>query len=410
MSVQALRVRRTFLQQVFWTLLIQGSGAILAFATVAWLGRTQGPAPQGVFSRTKTELEFLTSVASFGLPQALMYFAQTRRLSVPRALRISAAAALLGALGAVVYGMVRADGPSVAVIAGAVFVMVWHGNLRTILLGVSTARAFNLVTAGPQALVLVWVLSATPALGMSTPVAAAGYALAFGIVALVARSRLFGRAATGVVEVSRRRLASYGVATWVSAMAVTGSLLACTLYVDASLDPRALGLFTATVVLAQVALTPLNYVLPLLLKRWVASTSHRRWPYLVIGSTPPLVAAAVFRVMGTSWADGRLGEYARISHALWMVCAVVGLEVAVRLMTADQLAKARPWAPAVADVIRVASVGAMLAILRPDNFLEVVAVWSFASLGALTALGVLEFQSRRTRIHPELPVLDGVGT
>ena len=411
MSVQALRARRTFFRQVFWTLLIQGSGAILAFATVAWLGRTQGPAPQGVFSRTKTELEFLASVASLGLPQALMYFAQTRRLSVSRALRISAVAALLGALGAVVYGLIRDEGPAVAIIAAAVFAMVWHGNLRTILLGVSTARSFNLVTAGPQALVLVWVLSATPGLGMSTPLAAGGYAVAFGIVALLAGSRLSGRAATEAVEeVPTRRLASYGVATWVSAMAVTGSLLACTLYVDASQDPRALGLFTATVVLAQVALTPLNYVLPLLLKRWVASTGHRRWPYLIIGSTPPLVAAAALKVVGTSWADGWLGDYALISDALWMVCAVVGLEVAVRLLTADQLAKGRPWAPAAADVVRVASVGAMLVILRPDNFLDVVAVWGLASLGALTALGVLEFQSRRTQIPPNLPVLDSVGT
>ncbi|GAA4719564.1 hypothetical protein GCM10025782_16180 [Pedococcus ginsenosidimutans] len=409
MIVHALRTRQAFARQVFWTLLIQGSGALLAFATVAWLGRTQGPVPQGVFSRTKTELEFLASVASLGLPQALMYYAQTQRLSVSRALRISSAAAVLGALGAVVYGLVRGEGLAVAAVAAAVFAMVWQGNLRTILLGVSTARSFNIVTAGPQALVLVWVVASTSTLGMNTAVAASGYAVAFGVVAAAAGARLWRRADTQVEqEVDARRLASYGIATWVSAMAVTGSLLACTLYVDATLEPRALGLFTATVVLAQVALTPLNYLLPLLLKRWVASTGHRRWPYLVIGTAPPLAAALVFKVAGTSWADGKLGEYAQVSDSLWVVCAVVGLEVAVRLLAADQLARGRPWAPAVADVVRMASIAAALGLLRPGNSLEVVDVWALASLWALLTLVVLELQSRRAKVSPNAPLFDGV--
>ena len=410
MILQALRARQAFARQVLWTLLIQGSGALLAFATVAWLGRTQGPVAQGVFSRTKTELEFLASVASLGLPQALMYFAQTRRLSVTRALRISSAAAVLGAIGAAVYGLVRGDGLAVPVVAAAVFGMVWQGNLRTILLGVSTARSFNVVTAGPQALILVWVLSTTPALGMNTAIAAGGYAVAFGIVAVVAGARLMRRPESRVEqEVRSRQLASYGIATWISAMAVTGTLLACTLYVDATLDPRALGLFTATVVLAQVALTPLNYLLPLLLKRWVSSTGHRRWPYLLIGTAPPLLAATALKAAGTSWAGERLGDYAQVSDALWMVCSVVGLEVAVRLLAADQLAKGRPWAPALADLVRVISAAAMLFALRPDRFLGVVVVWGSASLCALLTLAVMEFQSRRAKVTTSAPLLDGVG-
>jgi O-antigen/teichoic acid export membrane protein len=410
MIFQTLKARQTFARQVFWTLVIQGSGAVLAFATVAWLGRTQGPVSQGVFSRTKTELEFLASVASLGLPQALMYFAQTRRLSIARGLRISAAAALLGAVGAVAYGLARGDGLAVVAVAAAVFTMVWQGNVRTILLGVSTARSFNLATAGPQALVLLWVLAAAPALGMSTGVAAGGYALAFGIVAVVAGAMLFRHPVPEIThEVHPRQLASYGVATWISAMAVTGSLLACTLYVDTSLGARALGLFTATVVLAQVALTPLNYLLPLLLKRWVASTGHRRWPYLVAGTAPPLIAALALRVIGTSWATGRLGDYGRIGDALWLVCVIVALEVGVRLLAADQLAKGRPWAPAAADLARVASVAAVLVLARPGGFLAVVGVWGAASLCALVALVLLELQSRRADIAPQAPLLDRVG-
>ncbi|MDP3610585.1 MAG: hypothetical protein Q8R98_01905, partial [Rubrivivax sp.] len=55
---------------------VQGAGAASVLLATVWLGAVQGPEQQGVFNRTKAEIEFVAALTLLGLPQALFFFVQ----------------------------------------------------------------------------------------------------------------------------------------------------------------------------------------------------------------------------------------------------------------------------------------------------------------------------------------------
>lgn len=384
----------TFRSQVAWTLTIQGTGAILSLLTVVWLGVTLGPVQQGIFSRTRTEILFLASFAAFGLPQPLLYFVTSRSLSLSRAFRISLVTAGIGGVSAVVYTTIR-DGKldSVALLlALAVVGLVWHGNLRSVLLGVSSSTRFNLVTALPQLLVFVFVCLfvafgsvnvGTTSLAFFCSFVAAGSLALVWIVRSERRSRVRSRQAVGLQE-----LLAYGGASWLAAVCSNLSILACTLYVSDQLGARSLGVFTAGMVIAQTALTPLNYMLPLFFKHWMTHANGViAFRSILRLAAFPLVAAGCAALAHTFSPISWLGAYRGLIGIAWIVLLGVAAEVMIKLLSVAAYVQGRPWRAALAEIARVVTALTLLWALGGDLGIdEVAGVWSMSAFFGACAL------------------------
>ena len=125
------------------------------------LGKSMGPAVQGVFSNVKSEVEFLSAFAMLGLPQALFFYVRSGRMDLQRAQRWAFASggfALVLGMGAawVRHGQL---GAFACLMGLAIATCVLHGQFRVLLLNGRTAL-FNVITAAPQVLVFVAVLLA----------------------------------------------------------------------------------------------------------------------------------------------------------------------------------------------------------------------------------------------------------
>jgi O-antigen/teichoic acid export membrane protein len=397
---------RAFGKQLLWTFAIQGAGAVLGLSTIVWLGATKGPAEQGDFSRTKTELEFLLSFGALGLPQALLYFVQSRQLRVTRALRISASAAVLGALGTLLYAAVRGEVTTPALLLLAVASMIWHGHLRAVLLAAVGGRLFNIVTALPQVLVFAGVIGFGLGSDLSPGLTCGIFAAAFGLSGAIAHilSRRHS-AAEGIVDgsVAIPRLVRYGAATWSSAIGLNLSLLAFTLLVHDKLPSAELGVFTSGVVLAQLLLTPLNYAIPLLFKRWVEHTVGRRIVgYAFKAAALPLLGAAVFAIAAAAglrlpW----LGEYSKLVPVAWLIFVGVAAEVVAKLLAVALLGAGHPWRASAADLARASfALGAVLVLRDHASLQGVVMAWTASSIVAATALAAARPWLRGTTSPP----------
>jgi O-antigen/teichoic acid export membrane protein len=397
---------RAFGRQLLWTFAIQGAGAVLGLSTIVYLGATKGPADQGAFSRTKTELEFLLSFGALGLPQALLYFVQSRQLRVGRALGISAGAAVVGALGTLLYAAVRGEVTTPALLLLAVAAMIWHGHLRAVLLAAVGGRSFNTVTALPQVLVFAGVLRLGLGNHLGPGLTCVIFAAAFGLSGALAYllSRRHGTdalAADGPVGIPR--LVQYGAATWSSAIGLNLALLTFTLFVQDKLPSAELGVFTSGVVLAQLLLTPLNYAIPLLFKRWVEETvGGRILGYAFKAAALPLAGAAVCAVAAAAglrlpW----LGEYSKLIPVAWIIFVGVAAEVVAKLMAVALLGAGHPWRAAAADVARATfALCAILVIGDHATLPGVVMAWTASSIVAAAALAAARPWLRGTTPPP----------
>lgn len=392
MTSDSAAERPPFRKQLLWTFAIQGVGAVLGLLTIIWLGSTKGPAEQGDFSRAKTELEFLLGFGALGLPQALLYYVQSKQLRVARALRISAYSAVVGALVTFLYAAVRGEVATPALLLIAVAAMIWHGHLRAVLLAAVGGRSFNIVTALPQALVFLGVVVLGLRRDLGPGVTYAIFASSFGISGLAAHvvnRRYGGTDSSREGRVTLPKLLRYGGATWSSAVGLNLSLLAFTLLVHDTLPPAQLGVFTSGVVLAQLLLTPLNYAIPLLFKRWVEWTVGRRLlGYALKAAALPLAGAAVAAAAAAAglqlpW----LGEYARLVPVAWIILVGVAAEVVAKLMAVALLGAGHPWRAATADIARATfALGAVLVLRDHASLGDVVMAWTASSVVAAAAL------------------------
>jgi hypothetical protein len=329
----------------------------------------------------------------FGLPQALFYYVKAGRLLQLSALRWAASSAVLAlAIGAVSSWARSPDatGATAGLVALAVALAVWHGQLRALLLVLQRTAWFNVTTALPQVLVLLGVVVAVAAGWVAAAAWAALFAVAFGCSALLARWRLNRHIDADVRDaVGWRELAHYGAAAWLTAALSTAAVLATQYWVEGMQGRVALGRFTMAMTLVQVPLTPISYAAPLLLRRWMerpGARAARRAAVTVFAAL--CLAAAAVGVAGTVWPDLGLGRaYAGATFALAVLLAGGAAEASSRVLTVHASASGLPWVGVRAEVVRwsVLAVAALMldrAAPHPGGLLLVCAVWSLAAAAA----------------------------
>lgn len=377
------------------TVLIQGLGAAALLAAVIYLGAALGPEAQGRFNRTKAEIEFVAAFAMLGLPQAMFYFVQRGELPLRQALRIAAGAALLGALGALVYAVFTGralDGPSVVALALATAACVWHGELRALLLTLVSSSSFNTMTALPQWLMLGLALGWAGA-GGGDAVLAAGFATAYLAPAVWAQAQLLrqppGVAAGGTAPASGA-LVRFGAAAWLAATLGAAALVIAQRGVEHAHGPAALGVFTMALALAQVPLVPVSYAAPLLFRHWmgVAGPPPLRWlfvPPLAIGCAALLVLVLVPAAASAGIGFGE--RYAALGGLLPLLLVGTAGESLLRLLGAHANAAGRPWQVVAAEGLRGAGLLAGVLLLPSTAGLPASAgVWGASAWAAALLL------------------------
>jgi O-antigen/teichoic acid export membrane protein len=353
--------------QLLVSLVLQGTGAASILLVTLWLGVSLGPEVQGGFSRLKSEIEFVAALAMFGLPQALFFYVKSNQLSGVAALRWAWGSALVAVLIGCCYGAVQhaqRGGGFVLLLSMAIAAGVAHGQLRALLLVLKRTEWFNVLTALPQILMLAGVaLYLTSGMVCNSWSWVVLFAVSYAAAAMCAGWRL-QRHMTMMPPTPAiagwRELGRYGFASWLTAVLSTAAILLAQHGVDVRLGPAALGQFTMAMTLLQIPLTPINYAVPLLFRRWMErSGAHdsRRWAaalFVVL-----LGLAAVVCLASLWWSDLWLGRaYDGTTQALAVLLVGAGAEAATRMLAVQASAAGRPWITVHAELARWAVLAA----------------------------------------------------
>lgn len=351
-----------FRREILWTLVIQGSGAASVLGLVVVLGAALGPSAQGLFSRTKAELEFVSALCLFGMPQAAFFFVSTGRLRGVTALRLTSVLAAVTVALAIVYGGTTGGlrGAPLIAFSIATVLMVTHGMLRVLVLSCSDTRVFNVVTVLPQ--LMLWPMGgALIGYGAIDPWhVSAGFALAFlagslAALAVICRSAN-SRLETGSHPVNLGELLAYGCAAWSVAALNAGAYVFCLRVIESGAGLHEVGVFTMGIVLVQGVLTPFNYAAPLLFKRWVVSRPRRKASVRIAVASAfgaSMLAGSLIAIAGPMSAAGLLGSYSQLDELKWSFGAVAVVEAMIRTTASIANAHGRPWIPALGEAVRL---------------------------------------------------------
>lgn len=378
-----------FRDQMAVTLLVQGGGAIAALGAIVLLGAALGPAAQGLFSRTKAEVEFVGALAMMGLPQALFYFVRCARLTPRSALVFTAAAAMLGAASAVAYARLAHSWGWLESLSFALAVGLFalHGNLRSLVLALRSTLWFNAVTAVPQLLIVASVLILIVLGDLDGQRSAIALAVSFGMAATFAGGLLtvHGQGALEEGEsVGPARVLGYGVASWTSAAAAGLSVVLIMRIVEARIGPGALGVFSAALVVMQMLLTPLNYAAPLLFRRWLDSPEARA-PMLMACTAAASILVVALLVHLVPWPDAAialLGPYSDLRLLVGWMLVAASAEAMTRILNVAANAAGRPWVPAGAELVRLFTLIAAAMFLTTTSIQAFAVVWAASAVAA----------------------------
>lgn len=374
-------------------------------AAMVIIGAALGPIAQGIFSRVKAELEFVGALVMFGFPQSMFFYVHASRLSVARARSLARDSAVLGGVTAAAYALLSLHWVTFSAISfsTAVAAFVWHGSLRAVVLSAVSTRAFNLVTAMPQGLLFVYALLALTlgrvahfdvgvAFAVSFFTAGVVCAIALGTVSTERIGRLDG-------EVPLSHVLRYGAASGLAAVGSTLSLLLALRIVLSALGPVDLGIFSLAAALAQGTLIPLNYVVPLLFKRWMQqpTTSLPLFGGLLAATGLCCLAAAAYFVGRCSMCGRILGSYAPITGVLWILVLAAAADGCHKIVAAAANASGRPWLPTFSEASRLTIVAMGVAVLPIKQMRDV--SWLICGAAAIAALIVVMLYASSNR-HP----------
>lgn len=379
------RSRAALGQTLLATVALQGVGALALFGAIAWLGAVHGPAPQGVFSKTKVLVEAAVAIAAFGLPQAYLYFVRSAQLSVGRAMLQSAVlstAALSVSLAVLAASHDLLEATALAVAIG---VLTAHSLLRALVLAASTTRKFNLVTAAPQVAVLVLVIGIFTWREVTIIAAATILTIPYSIATLLMIAVLW-RVGNGSAAPQLRPidLFQYSSASWLSASMSNATVLVLIIWAESGGGPIVLGVFGASVVVVQGALTPVNYSVPILFRHWADSRRPRKWSAALRAASPFAALSALCAWGSVQQIFPSIGDYQSMVPIIWLLLGIAALEVVIKVVGVGFLGMGRPWLPAIADCVRLVFTLAVILISSPDSISGL--AWSWATGSALAAL------------------------
>lgn len=380
---------------MLWTLIIQGAGALSALALVVALGTVLGPSAQGLFSRMKAELEFVSALCLFGMPQAVFFFVSKGRLDTTAALRITRALAAAATLIALAYGSAVQSFHITSLVAFAtgVLFMVAHGMLRVLVLSHHDTRAFNAVTVLPQ--LIIWPFASflfgiESIEGWHVSVV---FALSFFVASLltlaVVRRVADKRVTEGVRPVGYSDLLGYGGAAWSVAVLNSGAYVLCLRAIEAGVGLDNVGVFSMGIVAVQAVLTPLNYAAPLLFKLWIDKRPDET-AVIRIATSSALGALFIVGVfvgcLDLVSERGLLGSYAGLQNLKYWLGGVAVVEATTRTMTALANAYGRPWIPAIGELTRLLVLALSMGSGLANDLNFAIEVWLLAATAALTVL------------------------
>lgn len=368
---------------------LQGVGAAAVLLATLALGARLGPEVQGEFSHIKAEVEFVSAVAMFGLPQALFFYAKSGQLTQRNALRWVLGCTLVALPLAAVWAAWHLQTVAVVVLfAVSVGAIVAHGLIRALLLVSSRTVWFNVLTALPLVLVLVGALGVIASGAADAAIWLMIFGLTYAFAALVAW-RCFARLTTGGVEtnVGWRALAHYGMAAWLTAVLVTAAILFMQRWVEVEVGPAALGHFTMAMTLVQVPLTPISYAAPLLLRHWMerpgAAASRR-----IAGAVCALMLMMATIAWSATLVSPELGlgpAYVGVTGLLAILLVGGAGEAGARVLAVQAGASGTPWVGVRAEVARYAVLIGGGVVLPAPSLPVMCAVWA---AGAWVAAGV----------------------
>jgi O-antigen/teichoic acid export membrane protein len=291
-----------------------------------------GPTAQGAFNLVKAEVDFLTALLLFGLPQSLFYFLQKNMVEPRRAIHVAFGQSLLALFLALAWTKWNpGHGPSIfstgampLLVALAVAAAIAFGSVRGMVLAIWPTWAFAIASAAPSVLLLCGVVAVTLAAGHSVgdPRTTAlllffanSVCLFWVLLRINLRTRIQQSPPLGRALIS---LARYGIATWIPTVCQSATvLLALRLINRSTIEYTDTGIFAAALALVAVAVTPVNLAAPVLFKQWTSLSDverAREFRHLAL-----LMAAAglcfifVIRIWG-QWIVGKIFGAAYVAH------------------------------------------------------------------------------------------------
>lgn len=378
-----------FRNQLFWTFAIQGGGAGAFFLAVIALGSIAGPEVQGTFNRLKSEIEFVASLALFGMPPAVLYFSSGRKLGVRRALWISFGSAMLAAAVAALYVLVSrpASISYLALFVVACSAYVAHSILRVVVLSTKNSVLFNIITALPQCLILLLIVGILTGSFITIDAIIAVYIVSFLTAGIVAYAIIVSsKHPSSKKEAKLSEMFVYGAATAVGTTLNAAANLLWIRYIEGGLGLAAVGIFTMGLTFVQAAVAPINYAAPLLLKRWVETPyTPKIMPAILTGLATFLMFAVAIQFESILPAEAAHSSYGELLALQWCFVLAAVAEVTLRVPMSAVYAAGRPWFFPMAEAVRLTILTAGL-VVGVGSLWQASWVWA---ISAAVATGIL---------------------
>src|SRR5262249_43016335 len=134
-----------------------------------------------------------------------------------------------------------------------------------------------------------------------------------------------------------------------------------------------LGIFSLAATLAQGALVPLTYVIPLLFKRWMQRPpmSVPLMSGILAGAGLCVLALAVYALGTCAVCANSLGTSSPIAGILWILLLASGADACNRIVAVAANAAGRPWASTLAECCRLAVVATGVTLMPTRQMSDV---------------------------------------
>lgn len=356
-----------FRDQIFWTLIVQGGGALSLLLAISILARYLGPVQQGIFSASKVEIEFIGSLAMLGLPQSIFYYINSSKISIFRAKELAGFFGIFAGVVALIYSnsVIRWSFLDSILFALATLSFVWFMCLRSVILSISTSKTFNFITALPQFLVLAYALYAVKVGYVDNFNSSLCLALCYATAVILCLRIIFilNSDKSKIINLYREEpflnVIHFGVASGIVAICSNASILLSIHGVRNSLGSSSLGIFLFGCSLTQGLLVPINYALPLLLKRWMNKfdTQIVLWVGMIVFFLIFTISMLLCLFQHFFALDKFLRSYSPMLDFLWILVLVASIDAFEKIISVATNAKGAPWLLASSEIFRLAIVG-----------------------------------------------------
>jgi len=356
-----------FRDQMFWSFIIQGGGALSLLLAISILARYLGPVPQGIFSASKVEIEFIGSMVMLGLPQSIFYYIHSSKISIFRAKKLAGFFGFSAGVIALIYSnyLIRWSFLDSMLFASATLSFVWFTCLRSVILSISTSKTFNFITALPQFLVLVYAIYAVKVGFVDNFNSSLCLVLCYATAVIVSLRIIFIFTSdkSKILNLYREEpflnIIHFGVASGIVAICSNASILISIHGVRNSLGSSNLGIFLFGCSLTQGLLIPINYAVPLLLKRWMNKFDARMilWVGTIAFFMIFMISMLLYLLQHFLTLDKFLRSYSPMLDFLWILVLVASIDAFEKIISVATNAKGAPWFLASSEIVRLVIVG-----------------------------------------------------